>query len=217
MKEEAEKLLKEISFLYQKYSDELRAATQPYQLSRIQDHFGSYKYNATDGVVRESLLEHVGTLPMLAIAFYPYINDPRVDLGQALIMLAIHDIGELVVGDVSTFKKKKEDGVAEYEAALSLLDPMYHDIYDQAEKKSNPTAKFAKAIDKIAPDILDYLTPRDLTIHRFKQLYKLSPEGIVPLIVEHKRPYMLWNPFMTEFHKLLMAELAAKLISAKTS
>ncbi len=211
MKQEAEKLLVEISFLYQKYADELRATTQPYQLARIQGQFKGYEYDATHGVVRESLLEHVGVLPMLAVAFYPHINDPEVDLGKALTMLAIHDIGELVVGDVSTFKKQKEDASAEYEAGISLLDPMYHDLYDQAEKKSNPTAKFAKAIDKIAPDILDYLTSGDLTIERFMQLYDMPKEGIVPLIIKHKRPYMVWNPFMTVFHDLLMDRVGQQL------
>lgn len=211
MKEEAEKLLEEVGFLYQKYSDELRATTQPYQLARIRDHIKDYEYDARHAIVRESLIEHIGVLPMLAIAFYPHINDPEVDLGHALIMLAIHDIGELIVGDVSTFKKKKADASLEYEAGISILDPMYHDLYDQVEKKSNPTAQFAKSIDKIAPDILDYLSPGELSIKRFEQLYDIPAEGIVPLVVTHKRPFMLWNPFMTEFHNLLMSKVSQKI------
>ncbi len=211
---EAYELLKEIEFLYERYSHELRATTQPFLLKRVQSNVKNYKYHPEDLVVRETLLEHIGSLPMTAVAFYPFINDKDVDLGKALSMLAIHDIGELITGDEITFTKKQDSKKAEYEAALKLLHSSYHELYEETEKRTSKSALFAKAIDKITPDIIDYLTPADITIWRYEHFVNMAGDKVVDMIVEHKRPYMLWNPFMTEFHKLLMDELEKKLAAA---
>lgn len=204
-------LLTELEFLFERYSQELRATTQPYYLAKISGQVKDYQYHPEDILVRETLMEHVGSLPMVATAFYPYIQDDGVDLGKALTMLAIHDIGELMTGDEMTFTKKPDGKAAEREAALKLLHKSYHDVYDDVETQASQSAKFAKAIDKITPDIVDYLTPADITIWRYRHFCKTEPDGIIDLIIKFKRPYMLWNPFMTEFHKLLMKKLAAKL------
>lgn len=211
LRQQSEKLLEELAFLFEGYSKELRATTQPYYHARVTAKVKDYKYHPDDVLVRESLMEHVGSLPIVATAFYPWINDKQVDLGQALVMMAIHDIGELITGDEMTFTKKSDSKAKEREAALSLLHQSYHPAYEDIESQTSQSAKFAKAIDKINPDILDYLNPPDVTIWRYRHFCKTEPGGIVDLIVTHKRPYMLWNPFMTEFHSLLMEKLARKL------
>lgn len=207
---QAEQLLTQLEYLLQNYSLEMRSTTQPYRLQQVRDGLPNYEYNPDDALVREPLIEHVGSLPVVATAFFPHIDDPDVDLGRALTMLAVHDIGELVTGDVSSFVKG-DDTSAEQKAALKLLDPMYHELYRDAEAKGSRTAKFAKAVDKITPDIFDYLTPADVTITRLRAHVGVEADGIVDLIIKHKRPYMLWNPFMTEFHKLLCERLGSKL------
>jgi len=204
-------LLEELEFLFEKYSQELRATTQPYYLAKVRDRVKDYEYHPEDILVRETLMEHVGSLPMVATAFYPFINDKAVNLGDALIMLAIHDIGELVTGDEMTFTKQASSKKPEHEAALQLLHTSYHEVYEDVESQGSKTAKFAKAIDKITPDILDYLTPPEITIWRYKHFVGIEQNEIVDLILKHKRSYMLWNPFMTEFHKVLLDKLAVKL------
>ncbi len=204
-------ILKRIEFLLSSYSLERRAMTQPYLLGVVQENIDNYLYNPEDSLVRETLIEHVGSLPILATALYPYINDSEVNLGDALTMLAIHDIGELVVGDENVFTKKIEGKQAEFEAGLKLLHPYYHPMYEDIENKISKSAKFAKSIDKIAPDIIDYLTPSDITKQRLKHYANFEPNQIVEKIIEYKRPYMVWNPFIEEFHIHLMEELATKL------
>ena len=210
-KQAAKVLLEKLEFLFERYSNELRATTQPYMLKRLQASIDGFAYEPDSPVVRETLMEHVGSLPMLATAMYPYIDDKAVDLGRALHMLAIHDIGELVTHDEITFTRQQSGIVAEQEAALGLLDPSYHDLYREVEQKASKTAQFAKSIDKINPDILDYLTPADITVTRYKHFLGIVPDEIVDVILKHKRPYMLWNPFMTEFHILLLDRLSKKL------
>lgn len=206
-----QEILEKVEFLFKQYSLERRGNTQPYLLNVVREKFNNYSYHPEDNLIRETLMEHVGSLPVLATALYPYIDDPEVNLGKALTMLAIHDIGELLVGDENFFTKKAEGKQAEYEAGLKLLDPYYHLIYEDVENKTSQSAKFAKAIDKLTPDIFDYLTPADITIQRLKHLVGFERDQIVEKIVEHKRPYMLWNPFMTEFHIYLMKQLSVKL------
>jgi len=206
-----QELLQKIEFLFEHYSKERRATTQPFLLEVAKKNVKDYVYEPSDDLVRETLMEHVGSLPVIATAIYPYINDPEVNLGEALIMLAIHDIGELITGDEITFTKKASAKDPEYAAAISLLDPFYHDFYEDVETKTSKTAKFAKAVDKITPDILDYLTPADVTVWRMRHFANVEADKIVDVIVEHKRPYMLWNSFMTDFHKLLIDKLDYKL------
>lgn len=201
-----------LEFLFERYSRTYRIATQPYIWQTAHELFPDYAYHPDDNLVRENLMEHVGSLPVMATAFYPHIDDEAVDLGDSLVMLAIHDIGELVTGDEMTFTKKSDAGGAEHLAAIKLLNPLYHTVYKDAESKISKSAKFAKAIDKITPDIIDYLTPKELTLWRYKHYTGAeNPEDIIKLIIEHKRPYMTWNNFMAKFHEFLLAELTKKL------
>lgn len=206
-----QEVLKQIEFLFERYSLERRATTQPYLLKTVRSKIKSYTYQPDDELVRETLMEHVGSTPVIATALFPYLEDEEVSIGDSLTMLAIHDIGELITGDEITFTKKASARDPEYEAALKLLNPIYHKIYDDVEMKTSKSAKYAKAIDKITPDIMDYLTPADITIWRYKHFVGIEPDQIIYTIVKHKRPYMLWNTFMTEFHIYLIEQLRQKL------
>ncbi len=186
--------------------------TQPFILKRVTDKVAGYVYHPDDMLVRETLMEHVGSLPMVATAFYPYIKNEDVNLGKSLVMIAIHDIGELVTHDQMIFTKQASARDPEHEAALSLLDPFYHVMYEDVESQTSVTAKFAKAIDKVTPDILEYFSPAEITLRRYQHFVGLeSIDEILDLIERKKQPYMLWNPFMTEFHKLLLRKFRAKL------
>ena len=206
-------LIEKLELLYSGYSTTLRSATDQYRLEQVIKLIPNYQYNPSDYLIRENLVEHVGSLPMAATTFYPYINDSQVDLGRALIMLAIHDIGELTIGDTNTFVKNDSDKEKEVErsAAYMYLDPSYHELYLEIEEQSTATGKFAKSIDKITPDILDYMVPVEITVERFKHFVHIEPEEMVDLIIKHKRPYMLWNPFLTDFHVMLVDKFKEKL------
>ena len=198
------KVLDNIIYLYEGYSKEHRASTQPFHLQKVKTSIKNYQYDCDDLLVREPLIEHSGSLPIVATAIYPYIEDESVDLGQALIMLAIHDIGELVVGDEMTFTKEDDNGLEKREA-IKLLPKIYHELYLDMEERRTNTGKFSKAIDKITPDIIDLMTPAEVTIDRYqKQVGKESP---ITLLKMHKHQYMIWNPFMKNLHLEIIKEL----------
>ena len=207
-------LLEELEFLFEKYSQELQATTQPYYLARIRGKVDGFEYDPSDILVRETLMEHVGSLPVVATTLYPFIDNKDVNLGEALVMLAIHDIGELVTGDVMTFVKKSDKEKREQKAALQILHASYHDSYQDVESQTSVTAKFAKSIDKITPDIFDCITPAEITIQRYKHYVGIEAGEIMGLLLKHKRPYMLWNPFLTELHEHMYDKLSKKLKAA---
>ena len=91
------------------------------------------------------------------------------------------------------------------------MHPIYHSFYEDIENKVSKSAKFAKAIDKIAPDIIDYLSPASITKQRLKHFANFESDQIVSKIVEFKRPHMVWNPFLETFHIHLIEKLAIKL------
>lgn len=155
---------------------------------------------------QETLMEHVGMLPVLAVYFHSQIEE-QVDSGRVLSMLAVHDIGELIHGDKNVFIKEAQDDVEEAEAALSLLDKRYHNLFLEYEEQETNEAKFAKSVDKIAPDILDILTDKQVTIERLKHFAKLEPEDIALAIETKKSPYMQWSTFFRSFHSDVMEEL----------
>lgn len=198
-----------------RYSKERRASTQPFHLEAVESQFPDYSYDQMNDVVREPLIEHVGSLPIIATALHPYINDDSVDLGDALIMMAVHDIGELETGDESTFTKSDDDEDTEYKAALEILHPSLHSYYDRVEKQSDNSGKFAKSIDKIAPDFLDFMTPGEYTLSRFDTFADVNgADEIIDLVRQHKGPYFAWNPFLAELHEHLLARTLEKLKAA---
>jgi len=204
------KALDNIIFLYERYSKQHRANTQPFHLQKVRSFVKGYVYKYDDLLVREPLIEHSGSLPIVATAIYPNINNINVDLGKALIMLAIHDIGELVTGDEITFTKSG-DGHSEKKQALKLLSPYYHEIYKEMEGRTSDTGRFAKAVDKMTPDIVDLMTPAEITVERYKKFVKKEAKEIVETIKEFKHPYMLWNEFMTNLHLEILARIDKKL------
>ncbi|MDD5626443.1 MAG: HD domain-containing protein [Patescibacteria group bacterium] len=205
--------LDKIIFLYERYSEEHRASTQPFHLKKVKKLIKDYVYKYDDLLVREPLIEHSGSLPIVATTIYSKIDDPNVDLGRALIMLAIHDIGELITGDEMTFTKNGRKASNEKKQALTLLPESFHSVYIEMEERRSETARFAKAIDKMTPDIIDLMTPTEITVERYRKFVKKEPEEIVATIKEFKHPYMLWNDFMTNLHLEILGRIDKKLQS----
>lgn len=201
--------LDKIIFLYQKYSEVHRASTQPFHLEKVKSIVKNYQYQVDDLLIREPLIEHSGSLPIVATTIYPNLKESNVDLGRALIMLAIHDIGELVTGDENVFTKDYNN--KEKEEALKLLPPFFHEIYLEMEERKSNTACFAKAVDKMTPDIIDLMAPAKVTIERYQKQVGKSVKEIVSTIKEFKHPYMLWSDFMTKLHLEILERIDQKL------
>lgn len=118
--------------------------------------------------LREPLIEHVGSIPILASFLYPYIEHAQeIDLGRTLIMVSVHDIGETKLGDVLTYKKTNKEEDEEMAMAQTLLHSHFYPYLEEMEKRETFDAKFAKAVDALAPIIHELDLP-EVTVQRFK-------------------------------------------------
>ena len=118
-------------------------------------------------------------------------------------MLSIRDIGELTVGDELTFTKVSEQSTFEYDAAMELLHDNYKELYREMHELKSNEAKFVKSIDKLAPDILDYLCGEEYCINRMVIQAGWKPEEALMNVRAKKRPFMEWSPFLANFHDKL--------------
>lgn len=200
-------ILTELVELIKKYSNTLRGNPQPYTFQRLSKRY-NLKYDWREEIYRETLLEHTGSLPVIATFLYPYIGI-ELDIGKVLLMLSFHDIGELKEGDIITFLKKPEDGDREVQFALQALNPIYHSTYLEFEKLESNEAKFAKSIDKLAPDVYDYIWPQ-ATFDRLTERLNITKEQVVPKLREFKTKHMVWNDFLTNFHNEIMLGIENK-------
>ncbi len=106
---------------------------------------------------QESAAEHSWRLALLAMLVHP--DFPEVDLGHLLSICLVHDLGEVIRGDVPAPEQAElPDGKAAEERRdlLTLLEPLPASrrdeivaLWDEYEAASTPAARLAKALDKL--------------------------------------------------------------------
>ena len=106
----------------------------------------------------ESVAEHVYGVQMLAIAMkYEFQYD--IDMMKVIFMLAIHEIGESVIGDLTLFDiSKEEKNKIEMEAVSNILNGILNgkeieDLFIEFEERKTKEAQFAFYCDKLECDL----------------------------------------------------------------
>ncbi|MGZ4031130.1 MAG: HD domain-containing protein [Tumebacillaceae bacterium] len=120
-----------------------------------------------DRTRNENDAEHSWHLAMMALVLYEHANDKTIDLLRVLKMVLIHDIVEIDAGDTSPYDKvgledKHDREIAAANRIFGLLPDdqraeMY-EIWQEFEEKTTSESKFAHAIDRLAPLLLNYHT-----------------------------------------------------------
>lgn len=117
-----------------------------------------------DGERKENDAEHSWYLAMLAITFEEYAAEP-VDLLRVIKLVLIHDLVEIDAGDTFVYdvagnatKKARETAAAERIFPLLPADQAaeIRALWDEFEEAATPEAKFANALDRIAPMLMNY-------------------------------------------------------------
>ncbi|SNQ45949.1 putative HD superfamily hydrolase [Frankia canadensis] len=115
---------------------------------------------------RENDAEHSWHLAMLAVVLGEYATE-EVDQAKVIRMLLIHDLVEVYAGDTFLYDTR---GVAEQEererAAADRLFPQLPDdqavalrrLWDEFEERRTPDARFARALDRVQPLLLNFYT-----------------------------------------------------------
>ena len=106
----------------------------------------------------ESVAEHVYGVQMLAIAMYSEF-DYDIDIKKVLMMLSIHELEEIVIGDLTLFDISKEEklrlghnAVDEVLSSLSCKDKL-KDLVIEFDERKTEEAKFAFFCDKLEADL----------------------------------------------------------------
>lgn len=106
----------------------------------------------------ESIAEHIFGVQMLAIAMkseYEY----DIDIQRVIFMLAIHELGETVIGDLTQFQISKEDKEKiEHEAVHNILKGLLdgkiiEELFLEFDERKTKEALFAYQCDKLECDL----------------------------------------------------------------
>jgi putative hydrolase of HD superfamily len=114
---------------------------------------------------QENDAEHSWHLAMLVIVLSEYSANPSIDILRTLKMVLIHDIVEIDAGDTFCYdihdraiKKERERSAAH--RIFSLLpkdqEQEYIDLWEEFEAMRTPDAKFAAAVDRLQPLLLNF-------------------------------------------------------------
>lgn len=116
----------------------------------------------------ENDAEHSWHLSMLALILFEYIDyDEKVDILKIIKMVLIHDIVEIDAGDTYCYDEsanldKAEREIKAADRIFNILpedqEKEFRDLWIEFEKRETEEAKFAAALDRIQPLILNYFT-----------------------------------------------------------
>lgn len=119
-----------------------------------------------DGSRRENDAEHSWHFAVMAMLLEEYSAE-KVDVSRVIKIALVHDLVEVYAGDTYAYDAKgnEDKEQREKEAAdklFGMLEPeqaaFFRNLWDEFEEKQTPEAKYANAIDRIQPLILNYLT-----------------------------------------------------------
>ena len=106
----------------------------------------------------ESVAEHIYGVQMLAIAMKSEFNYD-IDLMKVIFMLAIHEIGEAVIGDITQFQiSREEKEILEHKAVHEILDnlidgELIEKLFLEFDERKTKEALFAYQCDKLECDL----------------------------------------------------------------
>ena len=106
----------------------------------------------------ESVAEHVYGTQMLAIAMYSEF-EYRLDISKVLTMLAVHELEETVIGDLTLFEiDKKSKNELGHEAVKKILSNLVKGekidkLIIEFDERKSPESQFAFFCDKLEGDL----------------------------------------------------------------
>lgn len=120
----------------------------------------------SDGVSRENDAEHAWHMAIMTLLLAEYAAEP-VDVLRTISMLLIHDLVEIDAGDTYAYDEKgkatqRERELTAADRVFGLLPPdqgaKMRALWDEFEAGETPEARFAAAMDRIQPMMLNAAT-----------------------------------------------------------
>jgi putative hydrolases of HD superfamily len=146
----------------------------------------------TDRSRRENSAEHSWHLALMALVLAEHAP-PGADLGRVMAMVVLHDLVEIDAGDLSVYAAEADQARqerAERAAAdrlFAMLPPALaaslRGLWDEFEERATAEAKFARALDRLQPMLINMVTgggtwwARGVTADRVLALAALIEDG----------------------------------------
>lgn len=153
----------------------------------------------------ESVAEHIYGVQMLAIAMkFEYNYD--IDIMKVIMMLAVHELEEIVMGDLTMFQisreEKKKIGHEAIEKVLNGFSgrDKIRDLILEFDEGKSMEAKFAYWCDKLECDLQCKLYDEDNCVDFNKQdgNERINNERVKRLLEEGKSWSSMWMMFSKE-------------------
>ncbi|MBP2180602.1 HD domain-containing protein [Amycolatopsis magusensis] len=114
---------------------------------------------------RENDAEHSWHLALMVAVLAEHADEP-IDLGHTIQLVVVHDLVEIYAGDTPLYddggresQQEREEAAAEKLFGLLPDDQAVHfrALWDEFETRGTPEARFAKAMDRMQPLLLNWL------------------------------------------------------------
>ncbi|MFJ8694699.1 HD domain-containing protein [Streptomyces roseolilacinus] len=114
---------------------------------------------------RENDAEHSWHLAMMVVILAEYSDQP-IDVGHTVRLVLLHDLVEIYAGDTPLYDSAA--GTDQQEREVVAADELFtllptdqaqrmRALWDEFEERSTPEAKFAKAMDRLQPLLLNWM------------------------------------------------------------
>ncbi len=146
----------------------------------------------------ESVAEHIYGTQMLAIAMHSQFNYEDIDLYKVIMMISIHELGEVIIGDLTSWDiSKEEKRKIEFKAVSSILDNLILkkdliSLYKEHEEKTSKEAIFVSQCDKLECDLQSKLYDDCVDLNDQENNEILKDEYVNNLLVEEKIFSNMW-------------------------
>ena len=147
----------------------------------------------------ESIAEHIFGVQMLAIAMNSEY-DYQIDLEKVILMIAVHELGEIIIGDLTSFQVSKgQKQKIEHEAVHKILSNLttkdyIEELFLEFDDKKTNEAKFAYQCDKLECDIQCKIYDEENTVDLLDQKNNttVSDEEVQELLKNGKSFSDMW-------------------------
>ncbi|MCT2586114.1 HD domain-containing protein [Actinophytocola gossypii] len=115
---------------------------------------------------RENDAEHSWHLALMVILLAEYADEP-IDVGRTVQLVVVHDLIEIHAGDTPLYdtvgaetQVEREQAAADRLFGLLPADQAkrFRDLWDEFEARQTPEARFAKAMDRLEPLLLNWMS-----------------------------------------------------------
>ncbi len=150
---------------------------------------------------RESVAEHCWRVTLMVLVMYRDL-ETTVDPLKCLKMALVHDLPEIVTGDIENKKDLEAKFKSEKKALKSILEPLtpglrkeLFSIWEEFEEQQSPEAKFVLALDKLEA----HMQQNESDVRNWSDWKKNAA-----LFFTQK--YCDWDPFLTNFQEEIRKE-----------